>query len=680
MIADGKAVQEVAGVRGVIAPLAPAQPPDLFSQDKTTGFVAIPINEPNSDKRTETIEEIREITGTGENGLEIRLTGGAALQSDLTTTLQSTDAALLVATALLVLILLIIIYRSPLIALLPLVVVGIGYTIAEGVVHLGANALDVTVDRTAITLLAILMFGAGTDYCLLLVARYSSELRANADKHTAIGNAVRRAGPAIAASGMVVAGALVTLLVADLQLNKVFGPVNAVGVVIGMIASLTLLPALLAVVGRRGFWPSSGHIALQTPTERVRLASGLNALPSALLEHSKMTIDSHPAVRQRDGLWRKVGLASLKRPVFTLVSAGLVLVICALGILNYEEDVNVVGQFRADAESTDGYELLRKSFPPGLLYPNTVLVRTTNGQPVDPSGYPELQEAIRGIDGVANVRVNATSENKQAATFIVTFADDPFQPPALKRAEELRELVAERAPPDTEVLVGDGSALRVDYRDAAKSDTKKVVPLALFVITAMLCVLLRALVAPLYLLVATVLSFLATLGISLLVFEYVFDEPTVDPALPLLTFVFLVALGVDYNIFLMDRVREEAREHGTREGVLNALVATGPVITSAGIVLAGTFAVLMTLPLDILLELGFAVALGVLLDTFLVRTLIVPALVTLFGDFSWWPSKLRPPDEATGQPLPQQPPPPPIFAPPPAGPAFPPPSGAPPSG
>jgi RND superfamily putative drug exporter len=191
-------------------------------------------------------------------------------------------------------------------------------------------------------------------------------------------------------------------------------------------------------------------------------------------------------------------------------------------------------------------------------------------------------------------------------------------------------------------LVGDGTAIRLDYRDSLAEDQKRVVPLVLVVITLTLVVLLRAIVAPLYLIATVVLSFLATLGISLVVFDLVFGEPRVDPAFPVLAFIFLVALGVDYNIFLMDRVREESRTHGTREGVLRALVATGPVITSAGIVLAGTFAVLMTLPLDILLELGFAVALGVLIDTFLVRTLMVPALVELVGDRSWWPSRLQP--------------------------------------
>jgi RND superfamily putative drug exporter len=350
-------------------------------------------------------------------------------------------------------------------------------------------------------------------------------------------------------------------------------------------------------------------------------------------------------------------VTALSRPRLTLLIAVGVLAVCALGVTTYTEDVNVVGQFRTDTDSTQGYALLQKGFSPGAVNPNTVLIERSGGA-LSPRDVRSVQDTLRGVAGVDSVTgLNVVSRDGRAGTLVATFKDDPFQPPALHRIGVIRDRLGKLGSQGLHVIVGDGTALRVDYRDAAAADQLKVAPLALLVITLMLIGLLRAIVAPLYLLATTVLSFLATLGISLVVFDKVFGEPTVDPALPLLTFVFLVALGVDYNIFLMDRVREEAREHGTREGVLRALVATGPVITSAGIVLAGTFAVLSILPLDILLELGFAVALGVMLDTFFVRTLIVPALVTVFGDASWWPSKLRPRAPAGG-PLAQQPPPP----------------------
>jgi putative drug exporter of the RND superfamily len=651
--ADAAAIARLGGVARVLASVGPLAPPGLVSRDGSVAFTAIPLTSPDSDSRTATIKAIREITKTSLIGLQVRVTGAAALQSDLTTTLQSTDASLLIATALLVLILLIAIYRAPLMALLPLIVVGVSYTIAQGIVHLGANAANTTIDRTAVTLLAILMFGAGTDYCLLMVSRYTSELRTHDDKHEALRRAYVRAAPAIAASGLVVAGALLVLLFASLHSNRIFGPVNAAGILVGLAASLTLLPALLAVFGRAGFWPSRKLVRVAAPAEPPRLLSGLRPLP----DFRALMADSHPNIRQRDGLWRRVGEAALKRPWLTLVSCLVLLGVCALGVTTYKEEVDVVGMFRKQTDSTEGFKLLSTGFPKGTLYPNTVLVDRAVG-PLRPGDAATVQAAVKAVPGVAAVsNPTARSKDGRATTFAATFVDDPFGQPALDRVGVIRDRIASAAPPGVTARMGDGSALRADYGDAASSDQSTVIPLVLLVIGLTLIVLLRALVAPLYLLATVLVSFFATLGISLVVFDKVFGEPRVDPAYPFFAFVFLVALGVDYNIFLMDRVREEARRHGTREGALRALVATGPVITSAGLILAGTFAVLTSLPLDILLELGFTVALGVLLDTFLVRTLMVPAIVKIVGDASWWPAKLRPPEDA---------PPPAAVAPPPA--------------
>src|SRR4051812_18080666 len=639
--ADAAAIGKLDGVARVLAPVGPLASPGLVSKDGSVAVTAIPLTSPDSDERTDTIKAIRGITGTKAIGLQTHVTGAAALQSDLTTTLQSTDASLLIATALLVLILLIAIYRAPLMALLPLIVVGVSYTIAQGIVHIGANAADTTIDRTAVTLLAILMFGAGTDYCLLMVSRYTSELRSREDKHEALRAAYVRAAPAIAASGLVVAGALLTLLFASLHSNRIFGPVNAVGILVGLVASLTLLPALLTVFGRAGFWPSGKLVRVAAPPEPPRLLSGLRPLP----DFSALMKDAHPTIRQRDGIWRRVGEAALKRPAVTLVACLALLGVCALGVTTYTEDVNEVGQFRKATDSTDGFKVLASGFPAGTLYPNTVLLERTDG-PVRPADVARVQAAVKSVPGVAQVSApTGQSTDRRATTFAVTFVDDPFGDPALARVKVVREKIAAAAPPGATAKLGDGSALRVDYKDAASADQRTVIPLVLLVIGLTLVILLRALVAPLYLLASVLISFFATLGISLVVFDKVFGETTVDPEYPFLAFVFLVALGVDYNIFLMDRVREEAHRHGTKEGALRALIATGPVITSAGLILAGTFAVLMTLPLDILLELGFTVALGVLLDTFLVRTLMVPSIVALVGDASWWPAKLRPPDD-----------------------------------
>src|SRR3954465_1032103 len=662
--ADAEAIQKVEGVGRVLAPVGPLAPAELVSRRGKVAFTAIPLKSTDSDARTDAIKAIRKITGSGQPGLDVHVTGAAALQSDLTTTLQSTDASLLIATALLVLILLIAIYRAPLMALLPLIVVGVSYTIAQGIVHIGANAADTTVDRTAVTLLAILMFGAGTDYCLLMVSRYTSELRATEDKHQALRAAYVRAAPAIAASGLVVAGALLVLLFASLHSNRIFGPVNAVGILVGLAASLTLLPALLTVFGRTGFWPSGKLVRVAAPAEPPKLLSGLRQLP----DFRAMMADAHPNIRQRDGIWRRVGEAALKRPWVTLVSCLVLLGVCALGVTTYKEEGDVVGMFRKDTGSTDGFKTLSTGFPKGTLYPNTVLVERGDG-PLQPPDVAAVQAAVKSVPGVAAVSdPTAQSTDKRAAIFAATFADDPFGQPALNRVKTVREKIAAAAPPGVTAKLGDGRALRADYGDAASSDQSTVIPLVLLVIGLTLIVLLRALVAPLYLLATVLDSFFATLGMSLVGFDKVLGEPAVDPAYPFFAFVFLVALGVDYNIFLMDRVREEARRHGTKDGALRALVATGPVITSAGLILAGTFAALMTLPLDILLELGFTVALGVLLDTFLVRTLMVPSIIKLVGDASWWPAKLRSAEEEP--PAPRAPagsvPPPPAAGPPPA--------------
>src|SRR4051812_33323974 len=441
--ADAAAIAKVEGVGRVIAPVGPLAPAELVSRDGRVAFTAIPLKSTDSDERTDAIKAIRKITAAGATGLQVHVTGAAALQSDLTTTLQSTDASLLIVTALLVLFLLLAIYRAPLMALLPLIVVGVSYTIAQGVVHIGADAADTTIDRTAVTLLAILMFGAGTDYCLLMVSRYTSELRETDDKHVALQRAYERAAPAIAASGLVVAGALLMLLFASLHSNRIFGPVNAVGILIGLAASLTLLPALLTVFGRSGFWPSGKLVRVAAPPEPPRLLSGLRPLP----DFSALMKDAHPTIRQRDGIWRRVGEAALKRPAVTLVSCLVLLGICAAGVTTYTEEVSVVGMFRKDVDSTDGFKVLSTGFPPGALYPNTVLVDRGDG-PLQPTDLATVQAAVKPVPGVAQVsQPTAQSEDKRAATFAATLADDPFGDPALARVGTIRDRMAAAAPP-----------------------------------------------------------------------------------------------------------------------------------------------------------------------------------------------------------------------------------------
>jgi len=401
---------------------------------------------------------------------------------------------------------------------------------------------------------------------------------------------------------------MLVLLLADVGSTHSLGPVSAVGVTIAFIAGLTLLPALLTIAGRTGFWPRRGIV-------EYRPAGG---------------------AEERVGIWRRVGTRVLQRPGLALGTTVVLFGLGALGLLAYKEDYSVDGFFKKRTESADGFDALRAALPAGVLVPTTVLIESDGT--VTRAAVAAVYEEADAFPGVASVADAGRAKDGSAARLTVAFNDDPFEASALDSVKALRERLHGAAPPGTRVLVGDGSAVQADFNDAAARDLRLIVPLALLVIFVILAVLLEAVLAPLLLIGSVVLSFVGTLGLSLLVFRFVIGDAGVDNSLPTYAFIFLVALGIDYTIFLMSRVREEARSHGTREGTLRALAATGPVITSAGIILAGTFSVLMTLPVTFVFDLGFMVAVGILLDTFVVRTIMVPAIVELVGDRIWWPS------------------------------------------
>lgn len=661
MLDDAGRLEKVEGIAGPpFTAFMEMAPPGLVSEKGDTALTAIGFPTDDPAALEEPIEQIRDIVQRGGGGgLDVHVTGDAALENDFETEFEAGESRLLFVTGALVLFLLLVIYRSPIVALVPLTVVGVAYAVATGIIYLLAKeGLQVTDVATA--LLLVLMFGAGTDYCLLLVARYAEALRRTEDHHEALAQALPRAAPAMIASGLTVAAALLALLVADLGSTRNLGPVNALGVILVLLAGLTLLPALLAIVGRRGFWPSRKLVTYRPDTpEQPQLLPGLG--PLTLPTKAE---DRHPSVREREGIWRRVGGRVLRRPGLALALAAIALMAGAGGVATYESSGDFLAQFRSDVDSIQGYEVLQEGFPDGALAPLTVMIEREDG----PVTERDLATAMSRIESIENVAGAAgapdESTDKRLMSINVAFTDDPYENAALDRVPVMREALSDLGPGLT-ALVGETSAVQYDVRETAQRDLELVVPVILGVILLILCLLLRAVVAPLYLILTVIVSFFGTLGISLLFFELVLGEAGYDPQLPTFAFMFLVALGVDYNIFLMDRVREESREHGTREGVLRALVATGPVITSAGIILAGTFAALTSLPITILVEMGFAVALGVLVDTFIVRTVMVPAVVRLVGDASWWPSRLRPrtpkePPEPPGVPpgLLDQPPPP----------------------
>ena len=590
-------------------PFTPDAPPGLVSENGEAAYtvVTVPLD---FDRVADWGKETRDLVGDGGGGLEVYVTGDLGLWADFEEVFGELDTRLLLATVVLVLVLLGAIYRAPLIAIIPIVVVGLAYQVATGFIYLYADAGN-NVNSNSTGILIVLMFGVGTAYCLLLVSRYREELHRVEDKHAAMARALRRAGPALLASGCTVIAAMLVLLLADTGSVKSLGPVSAIGVAGVLLAGLTLLPALLTAAGRRGFWPRSSTVAFQPDVD----------------------------LAQRPGLWRRFGDRVLRRPGLALAATTALFALFTLGLLAYKEDYSIGGFFKKSVESVDGFDVLGESFPRGALAPTTVLVERDGGRATD-AELAAVRDRLEGIDGVGAVSEPQRSEDGAIGKIDVTFNDDPYSEAALARVDTLRDRLRD-LPGGATALVGAGSAVQEDFNVAAARDLRVIVPVALLVITIILGILLQAIVAPPVLIATVMASFFGTLGLSIFFFIEVQGTAGVDASLPIFAFIFLVALGVDYTIFLMSRVREEARTHGTREGVLRALSATGPVITSAGVILAGTFAVLMTLPVTFAFNIGFMVAVGILLDTFIVRTIMVPAAVELLGDRVWWPSTAR---------------------------------------
>jgi RND superfamily putative drug exporter len=604
---DARRVDDAIPVsRPAVVPFAAGAPRDLVSEagDAAYTVVTVPLD---FERVADWGKTSREVIGGSRDGLNVYVTGDLGLWADFEEVFGELDTKLLAATVLLVLVLLGAIYRAPAIALIPIVVVALAYQVASGFIYLYADAGN-SVNSNATSILIVLMFGVGTDYCLLLGSRYREELQRHSDKHEAMALALRRAGPAVLASGCTVVAAMLVLLLADTGSTHALGPVSAIGVAAVLLAGLTLLPALLTAVGRRGFWPRSATVAYRPDVD----------------------------IAQGRGIWRRFGDRVLQRPALALGATVALFGFLALGLLAYEEDYSIGGFFKKDTESVDGFDVLGRSFPEGALGPTSILVQRPRGS-ATAGDLSEVRRRVEGIDGVASISQPQRSKDGAIGKLDVTFDDDPYSEAALARVGTLRDRL-QGLPGGTTALVGAGSAVQEDFNIAAARDNRVIVPVALLVIAIILGMLLEAIVAPLVLIATVVASFFGTLGLSVFFFIKVQGSAGIDASLPTFAFIFLVALGVDYTIFLMSRVREEARTHGTREGVLRALTATGPVITSAGLILAGTFSVLMTLPVTFAFNIGFMVAVGILLDTFVVRTIMVPAAVELLGDRVWWPS------------------------------------------
>lgn len=659
---------------------------ELVSPDNTAMTMIVTITgsvaeEPYADR----IQAIRDVTDPVDGGeLLVKVSGPGGLISDLVSVFAEIDVFLLLVTVSLVLVLLLLIYRSPVIAIVPLLIVGLVFQMAGGISAGILDALGFPVNGQSSGIMTVILFGAGTDYYLFIASRYREELRRQRDKHLAMRAAMRGVSEAILSAGGTLMVTALLLLLADLGSYRSLGPIVAIAIAVMMAAAITLVPAVLSIIGRGGFWPF------------------------------RPVYDPGSAGSSDSRLWSRIAHLVLEHPARVLTATVVVLTLLIGGMTVFQPSYDSLESLPSDVDSVEGFEALRASFPAGSLAPTSVYVRLPDGTdaldesnlgtveaiasalagrddvvavagPTDPFGRgtgPDLsavtaaiaavpQDVRDAIDaaraegangpppgsdidpaselgqaiGVYASAVRFTSTDGSVARIDVTLNDNPYGNASMDLIPEIRDTARDAAEanglPRERILVGGETAQNADTRSATNRDELVVLPIILIAIMLILGLLLRSVVAALYLGATIALTYFATLGFSVLIFRVVFGQESVGSNVPFLLFVFLNALGVDYSIYLMSRVREETRRLDTRHATERALVRTGGVITSAGIILAGTFAALMTLPLRDLFQLGFAVAAGVLVDTFVTRSLVVPAIVELLGDRNWWPGTPR---------------------------------------
>ena len=577
-IADAPAAPVIPATDGKAAVAPLALNPDL------TGFAL-----------SDTVTALRDAARDGlPDGLVANVTGGPAFGADIANSFASANINLLAVTGAVVALLLIITYRSPVLWLVPLLVIAFADRIAAVAGTAVAEATGLGGDGSTTGITSVLVFGAGTNYALLLISRYREELRREPAHRQALRTAVRFAGPAIVASNATVVLALLSLLLASSPTTRSLGVQAASGLFVAAVFILLVLPPLLALFGPKLFWPfipRAGSAEITTTGAWHRVADWVS------------------------GHAGRVAVASI-----------LALGILATGLIGIPVGLSLIDQFRVRADSVDGFKTLSAHFPGGLTDPTRVIARTADTEAV--------QAAIAATPGIASVTSAGVSDAGLSQWQVVLNAT-PASDAAFTTVVALRDSVSQA---DPGALVGGSDATALDTKNTAVRDRWVVIPAILIVVLAVLYVLLRAVLTPLVLVATTTLSTLAALGMGGWVSVHLLGFPALDNTTPLFAFLFLVALGVDYTIFLVTRAQEETPQHGTRGGIVRAVSATGAVITSAGIVLAAVFAVLGVLPLIALTQLGIIVGLGILLDTFVVRTIVIPAMFTLIGPAIWWPA------------------------------------------
>ena len=584
--ADRSAAQAKAGSVGVRAPLQ-------VPENGRVALAVLPLSERDDAAIATAVDQLREKLRGLPSGLETAVTGPAAFTTDLTKVFDGADSKLIIVTAAVVALLLLLTYRSPGLVLLPLIVVGLTEQVTTSLSDQVLSRLGIPGGGQVTGIVSVLVFGAATDYALLLIARYREILRHEERPGYAMALAVRRVAEPILASGGTVIAALALLLLASTETLVGIAIGCIIGIALAMVAGLVVLPAVLVLFGRKVFWPFVPRVG-------------------------------DPATEGK--LWGRLGAVVARRPAVVLALSTLVLAGLALGTFGVRTGLAQNEQFRVEPEAVRGAKILAEAFPAGSTEPLTVIGPAQQASAVAAS--------IKDAPGVAEVRPGA--RNDQLASYDVVLTAEPGSAESFAVVRDLRERLDQVG---TDVLVGGGAAETLDSNEADQRDRLLIMPLILLLVGAVLVAVLRSVLAPVLLLLTVIASFFASFGASWLLFDHVLGFPALDGQVILLSFLFLVALGVDYNIFLTTRAREEARTTSTREGMLTGLRVTGGVITSAGLLLASVFAVLGVLPLITLTQVGVIVCVGVLLDTLLVRTVVVPALAFLLGDRFWWPSR-----------------------------------------
>lgn len=568
--------------------------PAVTSQDGTASIVVVPVAVNDNAGIADAVDDIRTAAKADlPDGLTAQVTGPAAVQADLSGVFEGANTRLLIATASVVALLLVITYRSPILWLIPLTVIGIADRFAAVMATHVLELTGLAWDESTIGILSVLVFGAGTDYALLLISRYRDELRRFHDRRDAMAKALARTAEAVLSSAITVVLGVLTLLLSVFPATRGLGLASAVGIVVAAFFALVVLPATLVVFGRWVFWPKVPH-------------------------------EGEPALADTRSRWRRIGDFVAAQPRTVAGVSLVVLLGLATAISGIQTGLSTADQFLQKPEAITASARLAESFPAGAADP-AVVVTTADADTV--------LAAVSGSAGVESARV--TNEGNGVTQIDAVLRGAPASDEARVAVETLRGDVA--AIDGTHVTGTEAIAL--DASDASARDRALIFPLILGLVLVALVLLLRSVVAPIILVATVVATYLTSLGVSWLLFTSVFGFERLDDTAPLYAFVFLVALGVDYNIFLVTRAWEESVGHGTRQGMLRALAATGGVITSAGILLAAVFAVLGVLPLVVLAQIGVIICVGVLLDTLVVRTLIVPAIALVLGDRFWWPRK-----------------------------------------